>query len=240
MAWSHTNTPVLVNAASATVSGAYGSNVTVGDLLCGTSANLGTATACALTDTVGTSYTVLPVLSPTGMAMVAFFGIAHATGANTVQAVWSGGTPGIDSNLIAEEFTGSSSLTPFDKSVTGTGSSGAISAGNITPAQSAELIFVVGGKVVSTAFTVGTGYTGVQFVDSGTTLSSGSQYQIQTTATTTATAFAGAAAVAWGCIAIAFYSSALPQQTVGNFFGSWYSAGVPVPQLMTSSSYSNG
>lgn len=158
-----TNIVEVQDAASASNSVAFGSNVTAGSMLCawGTSND----PSVSVSDTLGNSYTVTVASITISNFKNLYFAFALNTsaGANTITAT-SGGT--VNQIRIAE-FGGIATSSAADAAVTNTGSgTGAFTAvtGSFTPAQDGELIIGAfhGASGITATFTAGSGFTIIQ------------------------------------------------------------------------------
>ncbi len=158
----------------------FPANVTSGNLLIVTGSTWGStgpATSVAVTDTLGTSYTVVlgTAIATSGRTFIAY-GIAPSSGANTVTVNPAGADATHEGTFSLDEFTG---VDPSPADVNGGTTSGATAIGNpfaatdtITPATSGALLIGVMFHVcATTALTAGTDYTilGENETNSGTT-----------------------------------------------------------------------
>ena len=91
------NTPTFVqstyreqNANATSFATAFTSNVTSGDLLFVTFANTTTNSISSISDTLGNTYTALPVIAANGYRLQAFYAFSTASGADTVTGTYSG------------------------------------------------------------------------------------------------------------------------------------------------------
>jgi hypothetical protein len=204
MAWTHTNTPVLASGATTSPSGAFGSNVALGSLMVGVSANLGTANGFSVSDTALSTWHYFTLQTQSGLTMNGFWAFAAASVANTVTATWTGTGATAASSLIVDNFLGGSAGSPVDQLLFGNGTTGAPNTANISPGQNNELVFVGAALTTGVAQSAGSGFTGFQQEDFSTTLTCMTQYQIQTTKTTIPTAFGGSPSTFWDCYAVSF------------------------------------
>ena len=125
---------------------AYGSNVTLGNLLCNTHVHWQT-TPAAITvpsDTLGHSYQSMTaeLASASGSVRLRSFWVANASaGADTVNFDVNGTNTG-DLTVVIAEFSDMATAFPLDQSATGAGTStAAVSAATPTTAQADELLW---------------------------------------------------------------------------------------------------
>jgi RHS repeat-associated protein len=78
------------NANATSFSKAFTSNVTAGDLLFVTFANGSTNSISSISDTLGNTYTALPLNTASGYRLQAFYTLSRASGADTVTGTYSG------------------------------------------------------------------------------------------------------------------------------------------------------
>lgn len=145
MAYAHvqdTNSNPTGGGTSGTVTGAFGSNVTGGNLLIVPLNSQNGATVTSVNDTVGTPYSLaINADGSTGFGAI-YFGKAAASGANTVTVVYASNVGNTVLGLF--EFSGNASSSPLDKTAEShqTVSSTSITSGNTATTTNAnELLF---------------------------------------------------------------------------------------------------
>lgn len=144
----------FASGAGATLTAAYGSNVTAGNLLivAGYSSNASVTPTLAVSDTQGNAWTSACEVSGWGgtpQDAQIFYAIAKTTGANTVTLTTSGSDT--FRRVCIHEYSGCDTL---DQVSTNTGASGTtVSSGNVTTTVAAELLFgwMISGSGVTSA-----------------------------------------------------------------------------------------
>lgn len=147
------------SASSAGTSQAYGSNVTLGNLLLvvAGSQDIAGAITFAISDTQGNAWTALGVVdanSVNGGRGQLFYAVAKATGANTVTLTTGSTTP----LLAVHEFSGATFL---DVQASAIGSGTSPDSGPVTTGAAAELLFGFNVNVPTsiTGLSAGVGWT---------------------------------------------------------------------------------
>lgn len=188
------------SANASSLSQAFLSNVTAGDLLVvGVGGDqLDGATAAAVADTQSNTYAQVGsyVTTPTTLYGLALFAaVAGATGANTVTVTI---TPGAINfvRLLIHEFAGVSAT---DQAITGRGAAYPLSSGNMTTTVANEVIFGWGASDNGVT-TPGTGFT-----IGRTQTSESTEYMIVSSTGTYAATFPGDGGTSnWACIGATF------------------------------------
>lgn len=181
----------------ATFAKAFGSNVTVGDLLIVWLAAVVSGGTIAVSDSQGNTYTRVGSQLNAGFGDLAvFWAIAGSTGANTVTFSRSGGNLQFPEMQVLE-FSGNIA-SPFDAGGSNTGSN-AVPLSNVTATGSADLVIGVCIPTSGLTLTAGAGWTQV-----GTNF--GAIYKFESASGTFTPTFTMSANGAWGVIAAAFKS----------------------------------
>lgn len=163
---------------------AYGSNVTLNDLLICVVRGVSALTGITITDSQVNTWTNCTFQAVLGAASLQIsFAVANATGANTVTI-----TPNANSTLriAIGDYSGTATASPLDaENNTQTGTSTSPAAVSITPAANNELVIGAVAVSLTETFTAGTNFTLEAEVPAAANTKLGVEDWIQTAATAT-------------------------------------------------------
>lgn len=171
-----------------TISVAFPSNVTAGNLICAQSGNdtsSGHLTS-SYSDTLSNTYATVVVSAnntTAGQRIDASYAKNIAGGACTVTANFSGST--LWRHIHVSEYSGLDTTAPLDQSSGGTGTGTSGSSGSKTTTTNGQLIYGGSGNGLNTA---GSGFT---TLSTGSSYANMSEYQIQSSAGSIAATFTG-------------------------------------------------
>lgn len=132
---------------------AFSSNVTSGNLLIVAFKTEGNITACTVSDTLGTSYTLAEMISGQSNNMAVYYGTAPSSGANTVTI---GSAPNNFDQIAIMEANGASASVDASTSAYNGSSPNTLS---ITTTQNDLIVGVIGGFHNSNTFSFGGGFS---------------------------------------------------------------------------------